>query len=827
MKRLLPALMLLCLILAAKCLAEGISLPRGMRSVESEAFCDAQAQWAFIPDSCVQIAPDAFSDSVTLICGFGGSAAESYAAATGRRFLDVGIYGAAFSCPALCLPKAEISVSAKAECAVNLTARFSLCADGTEISSSETGKLRAGETGSFDLHVVLSNAYYSEEYVVRDAVRVIEKPKTACDSFDVPLGKSVKILSDEETRSCKVTLSSTRALSLSEGCLTGLKTGEYSITVTVSEGGFTLSETYPVSVYVPADEIRCELPEFGYAGEKVALNYTVLPEDAKFRQADVTSSNPDVISTDEQGVLVFLSEGEAEISVFTRDVLFRQTVRCVPQPEGLALAADEDVLAVNGILQLTPVLTPAGALARLQWLSADEGVAAVDFSGAVTGISPGSTVVTCRAGDLTASVPVTVKTAPQKVRISADLAYMHVGESKQLELHVSPIGTELDTILWQSSDESVAAVDQNGFVTARSAGQTVVSARALSRAEARFTVHVTAYEAAIGLDLGTERRYVEPGGQISLAPQIYPAGAEAELIWSSSDESVLTVDQGGVVTGITSGTATVTCALKDDPNVSASAIVNVLSDKRCLVMPLRRTGISGIQGNLARIDAVKRSAENELKSVYARGLIGEKELNGRLGAIGRVFESYAFAWMTPAFQPYWDTSVNEGGIKDFEPGVVYYGLPYISGDYGLNRAYDVRKALRENRYYASEDGDYYLMNPERFISGNYIGCDCSTLISISFWGVGQTASEMRTGALYRSTDFKTLSYTDELFPGDIIVASNRHVVMFLYYANDEHTQIVTIEQGGDEHTVNTVSASVYPIEFYSSRGYAPRRKKYW
>ena len=41
------------------------------------------------------------------------------------------------------------------------------------------------------------------------------------------------------------------------------------------------------------------------------------------------------------------------------------------------------------------------------------------------------------------------------------------------------------------------------------------------------------------------------------------------------------------------------------------------------------------------------------------------------------------------------------------------------------------------------------------------------------------------------------------------------------------TQIVTIEQGGDEHTVNTVSASVYPIEFYSSRGYAPRRKKYW
>ena len=47
--------------------------------------------------------------------------------------------------------------------------------------------------------------------------------------------------------------------------------------------------------------------------------------------------------------------------------------------------------------------------------------------------------------------------------------------------------------------------------------------------------------------------------------------------------------------------------------------------------------------------------------------------------------------------------------------------------------------------------------------------------------------------------------------------------MFLYYANEEKTQIVIIEQGGGEAGTNTVSCSIRDVSYYTSRGYSIRR----
>lgn len=87
--------------------------------------------------------------------------------------------------------------------------------------------------------------------------------------------------------------------------------------------------------------------------------------------------------------------------------------------------------------------------------------------------------------------------------------------------------------------------------------------------------------------------------------------------------------------------------------------------------------------------------------------------------------------------------------------------------------------------------------------------------------------EQRTGTLYYSSDFMTLAKDAELYPRDIIIASYRCVVMFLYYANEAHTQIVVIEQGGNEATVNTASANVYSFSSYLDNGFIARRYKYF
>ena len=150
-------------------------------------------------------------------------------------------------------------------------------------------------------------------------------------------------------------------------------------------------------------------------------------------------------------------------------------------------------------------------------------------------------------------------------------------------------------------------------------------------------------------------------------------------------------------------------------------------------------------------------------------------------------------------------------------------MPYIS-DY-QNRLYNVSKAVSENRYTTAAKG--YYLNQNNLLNGKYVGNDCSSMLSISFFGFTDQTPNFNTRSFYSSALFTTLSQSDTLMPGDILVRNGRHVVMFLYYANADKTQIVVIEQGGNEAGINTVSTSIYSLSYYFSNGYIPRRLTAW
>ena len=101
------------------------------------------------------------------------------------------------------------------------------------------------------------------------------------------------------------------------------------------------------------------------------------------------------------------------------------------------------------------------------------------------------------------------------------------------------------------------------------------------------------------------------------------------------------------------------------------------------------------------------------------------------------------------------------------------------------------------------------------------------MLSISFFGFNSQTANFNTRSFYSTDLFTTLSSGDTLMPGDILVRNGRHVVMFLYYANSAKTQIVVIEQGGSEAGINTVSTGLYPLSYYYSNGYIPRRLTAW
>lgn len=181
---------------------------------------------------------------------------------------------------------------------------------------------------------------------------------------------------------------------------------------------------------------------------------------------------------------------------------------------------------------------------------------------------------------------------------------------------------------------------------------------------------------------------------------------------------------------------------------------------------------------------------------------------------------YSFPWITNSRQPYWKAANSEGGAKDYKPGIVYFGLPYTQ--IYSNRKYNVSKALSEKRWTDPGKG-YYVLNRSKLLNGSYCGNDCSSFASISTRGMNNSGCFDSTTAIASSSDYKTITSAASLRPGDLLCDSGHHVIMFLYFADAAHTQMMMIEQGGGEAGVNTVSCSIKSISSYTGSGYKIRR----
>lgn len=172
--------------------------------------------------------------------------------------------------------------------------------------------------------------------------------------------------------------------------------------------------------------------------------------------------------------------------------------------------------------------------------------------------------------------------------------------------------------------------------------------------------------------------------------------------------------------------------------------VTVEDDEYTLLMPARRTTVDEIDDNLAAIEKIRLCAHHALDELSAAETIPAEEAVKRGEIVDEAFEMYAFPWMVTSVQAYWNDTNSEDGAKDFKPGVVYYGLPYMSS-YNSFHTYSVKHALAEKKYVPVEGEKYYLLNQEGKFTRNYAGNDCSSFVALAMFGYAD----------YKNKDVKT------------------------------------------------------------------------
>ena len=834
------ALFLALFLFAAQ--AEIFVIPREIEEIEADAFSDIGTYDAvLIPSGVQSVALDAFGNSSFRVIGLPGTAAERFAEKTGRAFESMAIGDIAFSCGEWAAPGLPIPVSASATSTIwPLSYRFLLEKDGvicydSVVPGESNTNVFAPEGGVYDVRVIVSHDWAQAEAVFPGALSVDDSVLFAEEPLRVNVGETLYLLSEKEARAVRLFTDNPSMLRLSGAYGTGLKAGTCRLTGIIEQENGVIETSVDVEVCVPVTDIFFENPpERLFLLKPTALSASVFPSSASHPEITWASSDEHIAVVDENGVVTAYNRGTVEI-IATADGVSRALplTAAIPVSEIQLSRANENAPFYTGMTEtFIAAVSPQNAEDHsLNWRSSDERIAVVNENGEVTGVKAGEVTIFCEAADkggALAEYKLTVLQGPSEIVLSSSLPYLLPGQNLSLIAKILPESAAGTPLTWSSSDETVLTVDENGVVTHVSEGVATVTATGVNGVRAGITLHAYASGAPTAFTMKEPSVYMNIGETYALRFTCEPVGAIDACVWLSSNTSIAKVDENGTVSAIGSGAVTISVYSSVDASVSASCSVTVLNPSRTLIMPARRTSTGGISGNLQKINAVKSSAYNELEALRAAGKISSSVMNKRKNAISSAFAMYSFPWMTLNVQKYWKAENSENGAKDFQPGTVYYGLPYISGSYYYQRLYNVSKALSENRYYLSGSGDYYILNQNKLYNGEYCGNDCSSMVALAYFGSGAAGiGDWNTHKFYTSKDFTTLSKSAELYPGDIIVRDYRHVVMFLYYANADKTQFVVIEQGGTEAAINTVSTSVYNATHFFSNIYIPRRYNSW
>ena len=164
------------------------------------------------------------------------------------------------------------------------------------------------------------------------------------------------------------------------------------------------------------------------------------------------------------------------------------------------------------------------------------------------------------------------------IKVSPDtLTLTKKGETAQLTAEVTPSYADNKRVTWQSSDEKVATVDENGKVTAVGNGTATITATSVSgsyTATVSVTVKIPVEIQKLTIEAEKET-LTKIGESTELKVKIEPENADLQkLIWKSDNEKVAITDENGKVTAVGNGTAEITVTTEDG-KITASIMITV------------------------------------------------------------------------------------------------------------------------------------------------------------------------------------------------------------------------------------------------------------
>jgi uncharacterized protein YjdB len=308
-----------------------------------------------------------------------------------------------------------------------------------------------------------------------------------------------------------------------------------------------------------------------------------------------SSDNTSVATVSGSGVVTGVSLGTAHIAASSSGKSGVATINVVPQGvSSVRVSPTSAAINVGATVHLVAEPLDAGgnllAGRAVTWSSANEGIATVDNSGVVTGVSTGATTITATSEGKTGTSGVAVGAAvAASIAVAPTSVSVTTGQTSQLTATVKDANGAVISgapVIWSVGAGGVAQVTSTGLVTGQSAGTATVTATSGS---VHFDVPVTVTlppANAVIVSPSTVALLVTERQQLTAT--VTDANGNAlpnqTITWQSDNNAVAVVGATGLVIAVLPGTATIT-ATSGSVHGSAHVTVSLVPVRRVTVTP--------------------------------------------------------------------------------------------------------------------------------------------------------------------------------------------------------------------------------------------------
>ncbi len=337
-------------------------------------------------------------------------------------------------------------------------------------------------------------------------------------------------------------------------------------------------------------------------GQRDLSYVTIVPQTATDWGEIWSTSDPNIATVDREGYVTAVAPGVCFVTVTSRQnpnvsrnivVTVKENSSSETAVQSIQLSKYDINLGVGGkaISIVTMLPTTANDQSEL-WTTSNPNVATVDEQGWITGLNPGSCIVTVQSRSnpkVFAEIRVTVVGSSQTggqtsentrvtgISLSKNAMSLSVGGTDISYVTMTPANAANKEEIWISSNPNVATVDKYGYVTGVSEGNCVITVRSEDNPNVKATVSVVvsgtnAYSSDDNavMDIKLSKTYMGLNigeKDISYVTMLPENATNKDEVWSSSDTNVAVVDNLGWVTAKGPGSCMITVRSKSNPGV--------------------------------------------------------------------------------------------------------------------------------------------------------------------------------------------------------------------------------------------------------------------